>query len=67
MGNFGKGKMDSANGQPAADSRGAGKIPIEEMPKTEKINFYFRDILRVYPEQIPLVIKSFQDWARQWE
>jgi hypothetical protein len=59
--------MDGANSQPAANSGGSSEIPIEEMPKTEKINFYFRDILRVYPEQIPLIIKSFQDWARQWE
>jgi len=59
--------MDGEYGEPAADSVGSGKIPLDKMPKSEKIDFHFNDILRVYPDQIPMIIKSFEDWARQFK
>jgi len=59
--------MVGPHGEPAADRGGTSEIPIGEMPKSEKINFYFRDVLRVYPEQIAVIIKSFEDWARQFK
>lgn len=59
--------MGGASGQSATDRGGASQIPINEMPKSEKINFYFRDMLRIYPDQISIVIKSFQDWAKQFK
>jgi hypothetical protein len=53
--------MDGQPLQSSADSIRTSKTPIE------KVDFHFNDILRVYPEQISLVITSFQDWARQFK
>lgn len=53
--------MDGQSMQSPTDSIGQSKTPVE------KVDFHFNDILRVYPEQIPHVIQSFQDWARQYK
>jgi hypothetical protein len=62
--------MDNQHGEQTADSIGAGEIPVNSLaglPRGEKVDFHFNDILRVFPDQIPHIIRSFESWAKQWK
>lgn len=62
-----KTKVDDPHGQSAIDNgREAAQI-IEAIPKNERIDFDIGDIIRARPEQIPDIIKSYNEWAAQWK
>lgn len=59
--------MDSPLDQSSTDSR-RETPPVEiKAPKDEKIDIDIGDIIRCNMEDVPRIIRSYSDWARQWE
>lgn len=63
--------MDSSPDQSATDSGGETPeieyIKDEEKPHNERVDIDIGDVIRCYPEEIPRIISSYKDWARQWD
>jgi hypothetical protein len=56
----------------ADDSKEKNDLPHNEQgtkstPSAERISYHINDIFRAPAELMPAIIKSYKDWASQWE
>jgi len=58
--------MDSPHDQSPADSSGETPPDIE-VRTDEKVDIDIGEIITIEPERIPEVIKSFNEWSKQWD
>jgi len=58
--------MDSPPDQPAFDS-GWETPPDVDVRTDEKVDIDIGEIITIEPERIPEVIRSFNDWSKQWD